>query len=184
MAITKRIIQVFKADIHGVLDYLEEPEAMLKQAIRDMEEELAQEESRREEIQEQYGKLQRSRKLCEEQRHEAEKQIDLCFESRNETLARTFIRRRLECEQRMQHLAAQAERIQTELSDLERKLDKRQEKLAAVKEKMDIFCKTRPQSSGSCTKADDFFISEEQVEVALLEEKRRRENRESQQENI
>ena len=36
--------RLLKADLHGILDGLEEPEEVVKQTIRDMEEALAQKE--------------------------------------------------------------------------------------------------------------------------------------------
>ena len=41
MELINRIARLFKADFHAVLDQIEEPEALLRQAIRDMEDELA-----------------------------------------------------------------------------------------------------------------------------------------------
>ena len=40
MAIVNRIRRLFRADVHAVLDIIEEPEAILKQAIREMQEAL------------------------------------------------------------------------------------------------------------------------------------------------
>ncbi|MEE8161016.1 MAG: PspA/IM30 family protein [Acidobacteriota bacterium] len=40
MAITNRIRRLFHADVNAVLDIIEEPEAILKQAIREMQEAL------------------------------------------------------------------------------------------------------------------------------------------------
>ena len=173
MAITKRIIRVFKADIHGIIDGLEEPEAMLKQAIRDMEEELAEGEAERQQTIEQEEQISRIRKHCAELKDETERQIELCFEADNETLARTFVRRKLECEQRLKYLAQRETALQTTKAELERRLLAQREKLACVKEKMEIFCKAQLQPSEK-TAGDDFFVSEEQIEVAMLEERRRR----------
>ncbi len=46
MALINRISRLFKADFHAVLDQIEEPEQILKQAIRDMEDDLATTEQR------------------------------------------------------------------------------------------------------------------------------------------
>ena len=46
MALINRLTRLVKADFHAVLDNLEEPEQLLKQAIRDMEDELAETEQR------------------------------------------------------------------------------------------------------------------------------------------
>ena len=46
MALINRISRLFKADFHAVLDQIEEPEALLKQAIRDMEDDVVNTEQR------------------------------------------------------------------------------------------------------------------------------------------
>ena len=40
MALITRISRLFKADFHAVLDQIEEPEQLLRQAIREMEDDL------------------------------------------------------------------------------------------------------------------------------------------------
>ena len=46
MALITRFTRLFTADLHALLDRLEEPDVVLKQAIREMEEELAGREQR------------------------------------------------------------------------------------------------------------------------------------------
>jgi len=46
MSIMTRIVRIFKADIHGVMDQLEDKELLLKQYLRDMEAALAEKEAR------------------------------------------------------------------------------------------------------------------------------------------
>jgi phage shock protein A len=46
MAILTRILQLFKADIHGVMDHIEDQGLLLKQHLRDMEESLVQNEAK------------------------------------------------------------------------------------------------------------------------------------------
>ena len=46
MALITRVSRLFQADFHAVLDRIEEPEAILRQAVREMEEELARDEQR------------------------------------------------------------------------------------------------------------------------------------------
>ena len=40
MALISRVSRLFTADVHAVLDRIEEPEVLLKQAIREMEDEV------------------------------------------------------------------------------------------------------------------------------------------------
>ena len=46
MAISTRIFRLFKADIHGVMDQIEDQGLLLKQHLRDMEEALIQKEAK------------------------------------------------------------------------------------------------------------------------------------------
>ena len=46
MGIATRIVKIFKADIHGVMDQLEDQGLLLKQYLRDMEEALRQKEAK------------------------------------------------------------------------------------------------------------------------------------------
>ena len=46
MAILARIVKIFKADIHGVMDQLEDRELLLKQHLREMEEILNRKEAK------------------------------------------------------------------------------------------------------------------------------------------
>ena len=46
MALINRMSRLFTADVHAVLDRIEEPDVLLKHAVREMEEELARNEQR------------------------------------------------------------------------------------------------------------------------------------------
>ncbi|MFN8391037.1 MAG: PspA/IM30 family protein [Bdellovibrionota bacterium] len=174
MAITKRILRLFKADIHGIIDCLEDPETMLRQAVRDMEEEIAEGEAELLRLNEQEECRERAKKHSAELKAETERQIELCFDTGNEALARTFVRRKLECEQRLKLIVQREATLTAEKVELERRLRAQQEKLASVKEKMEIFCKVQHSTCEAKHRTDDFFVSDEQIEVAMLEERRRR----------
>ena len=44
MALVNRISRLFRADFHAVLDQIEEPDLLLRQAIREMQDDMAQDE--------------------------------------------------------------------------------------------------------------------------------------------
>ena len=67
MALINRISRLFTADVHAVLDRIEEPDVLLKHAIREMDEELASSEQRvrqleheRDALADRHGKIQAS----------------------------------------------------------------------------------------------------------------------------
>jgi phage shock protein A len=50
MALITRIARLFKADMHSLLDSIEEPQSVLKQAIREMSEAIEQGERQLEDL--------------------------------------------------------------------------------------------------------------------------------------
>ncbi|ABC27833.1 hypothetical protein HCH_00945 [Hahella chejuensis KCTC 2396] len=109
MALITRLTRLFKADMHAVLDRLEEPDALLRQAIREMEEEVSQNARRLQakefEIQQVNGRV----KEVEKSLGGLEGQLDLCFEAQNEKLARNLLRRKLEGELLLTQFRQQAQ---------------------------------------------------------------------------
>src|SRR5690606_30311485 len=96
VALINRMSRLITADFHAVLDRLEEPEALLRQAIREMEEELARNERKVTGLEhEQEGLIARREKLDATLR-ELDTELDLSFDSGNEALARRLIKRKLE----------------------------------------------------------------------------------------
>ena len=95
MALINRITRLFKADFHAVLDQIEEPEALLKQAIRDMEDDLASTEQRIALCAHDQETLTVRKSELEEAVADFETKLDLCFESDKDDLAKNLIRKRL-----------------------------------------------------------------------------------------
>ena len=63
MALINRMSRLFTADVHAVLDRIEEPDVLLKHAVREMEEELARSEQRVRTLEHEHGALgERQRK--------------------------------------------------------------------------------------------------------------------------
>src|SRR5262249_48664531 len=100
MTLIARMTRLFKADLHGILDSLEEPEEVVKQAIRDMEEDIATQERGLDELHAVMQRLAREAQELTVSMQESEQQIDLCFAAGNELLAKNLIRKRLEMARR------------------------------------------------------------------------------------
>ena len=81
MALINRVSRLFKADFHAVLDHIEEPEQLLKQAIRDMEDDLAAAEQRVILCAHDQDALSVRRNELDDTLSEIDEQLDLCFES-------------------------------------------------------------------------------------------------------
>jgi phage shock protein A len=178
MAIINRISRLFTADIHAVLDRIEEPDALLRQCIREMEARLADAEHQiraRAREREHIGTRQRH---MEKSLADIESQLDVCFEAGKTDLARALIRRRLEHQRSARWLAARRDTMDGELAERQAALDENRARLESMRQQAELFAEeVHPASSanrdgaGACA---DSRVSDDEVEVAFLAEQQRR----------
>ncbi len=178
MTLILRMARLLKADAHGVLDWLEEPEAVLKQAVRDMEAEIEHGERVLKERVRKADRLHALIEQLEQKIAELDGQIDICFAEGNETLARTFIRKKLEVDKRLQTARRTATDIAAEKDTREQTLREQKEQLNAIVEKMQLLVDETHTASARASfcrvENSPFTVSEKEVDVALLHEKRQR----------
>ena len=187
MTLITRLERLFKADAHSILDWLEEPEAVLKQAIREMEAEIDKGEQMLVDLSRKEERLQSFVETVETQIAELEDQIDICFEEDNRELARTFIRKKLEAEKRLKTASRLVADVTANKDTQQHKIDEQKEQLKAIVEKMQLFvenpCQPISQEPMTTFESSHLAVSNEEVEIAFLHEKRKRSGTESQQEN-
>ncbi len=181
MALINRISRLFKADFHAVLDQIEEPEALLRQAIRDMEDDLASATQRINLCEHDQEVLAARKTELEDAVREFEIKLDLCFESEKEDLARTVIRRRLEAESRLKRLNAKQIANAKYLTEQRSVLDQNSATLESLRQKAELFAQQTPAHTGDSTDFDDtawltreMVVGEDEVEIAFLSEKNSR----------
>jgi phage shock protein A len=173
MALITRVSRLFQADFHAVLDRIEEPAVLLRQAVREMEEELARDEQHSKRLQHEHRQLTGREAELIQSLQEIEKELDTCFEAGNDALARACIRRRLEAQRFGKHLSRQRAAIRTTLDDLDCRLGENRARLESMRQKAELL------AGDNARPADDWAIPEvtvrdEEVEVALLREKQHR----------
>lgn len=178
MTLITRITRLCKADLHGLLDSLEEPEEVIKQAIRDMEEDIATQERRLEELRAARQRLAREAQETTATMQEIASQIDICFAAENEPLARNLMRKRLETVGRAKAIARAQDETRAQSDALATRIAAHKAQLASVVQKLRAYEATRPHqpwASSPCAPLQGgSVVTDEEVEVAFLEEKRRR----------
>ena len=171
MPLMNRFINLFTADVHAVLDRLEEPATLLRQAIRDMDEAIARQhiainvldhDNERDEV-----LLARERETIDATTQE----LDTCLAAEAEDLARTLIRRRLEAERRHAAVSERLTARRKRRAALGAELSGNRERLAAMREKQALYEDRDNDSAGDY---DGAAVSAADVEIALLREKERR----------
>ncbi len=176
MALITRLSRLFRSDLHAVLDRIEEPEVLLRQAIREMEEDLASGEQRLKLMTHEQGQIIDRLSDLDHQIGDIEEQLDVCFASKKEDLARTLIRRKLEAGQLRKILARKREALEEKLKALSTRLAENKTRLSGMRQKAELLAaEAEPETAGSPTlEAHPCRVRDEDVEVALLCEKQKR----------
>ena len=181
MALINRISRLFKADFHAVLDQIEEPEQLLKQAIRDMEDDLATTEQRVALCAHDQEALSVRRGELEDTLSEIDEQLDLCFESEKDDLARNLIRKKLEAGRLLKRLHKKHVANEKYLTGQRTMLDENRSTLEGLRQKAELFTHRRPTFTDGGSEFDDIAwmaqemsVGEDEVEVAYLREKSQR----------
>jgi phage shock protein A len=181
MALINRISKLVTADFHAVLDQIEEPEQLLKQAIRDMEDDLAEAEQRINVCAHDQEALANRKDELESTISGIDEQLDLCFESDREELARKLIRKRLEAERLLKRLKTQFSANEKYLEEQRTTLDENRATLDGLRQKAELFAHRVPAHSGGTSEIDDMalmtremIVGDDEVEIAFLREKSKR----------
>lgn len=174
MALMVRFARLLRADVHAVLDRLEEPETLLRQSIREMDEELAEagrELKAREQEQRQLGARRRE---LDATLARLAAELDLAFGAGNDALTRGLLRRRLEHERYARHVEQRLAALDADVAERRRVLDEQRQRLDALRQKAALFDVAPPAEGGEPAAPADFAVTDEDVELALLRERQRR----------
>lgn len=185
MTVLRRMTRLLKADIHGILDGLEEPEEVLKQTIRDMEAALAHKERILAALQSHLHRLHAEEQALAQAARDIDHHIDLCFEASNHALARNFIRKRLVTQRQARQLSRAIAEAHSRQEAHERTLAEQRQQLAVVVQQLDLYTATRPPETtptppfmpGQGPGPGEVGVTDDEVEVAFLDEQRRRAGR-------
>ena len=173
MALVTRLSRLFQADFHAVLDRIEEPDLQLRQAVREMQLALDQDQQRLKLLQHEAAQLAKTNSDVEVKLRKFDEELDICLAAKKDDLARDLIRRKLAAEKHSQALTAQAQTVAAQIETLERQLDEQEQQLASMKQKLDLLVTDDALSQAGTTIQGDAIRSEE-IEIALLREKERR----------
>jgi phage shock protein A len=172
MALINRMSRLFTADVHAVLDRIEEPDVLLKHAIREMEEEHAQSEQRVRVLEHERGTLGERHRKVQSVLAELGEQLDVCFADGNEELARKVLKRRLEAERLDKHVADARTAIDKELVQSRATAAEQREHLDVMRQKAELLA-AAPTGGDEWGKLN-FAVGDDEVEVALLRERQKR----------
>ncbi len=175
MALITRVSRLFQADFHAVLDRIEEPEVLLRQAVREMEEELARDEQRSKVLTHEQRQLTARANELEQSLKEIEAELDTCFAAGNDELARACVRRKLETQRFAKNLSRRRDTLEETLAELTARIRENQARLESMRQKAELLAEEGVRTpSTDDWRTPDITIREEDVEDAFLREQQLR----------
>jgi phage shock protein A len=176
MALINRFSRVFVADLHAVLDRIEEPDILLKQAVREMEDALAATRAQAKSLEQELCRIDAHNTETASRLAALEDELEVCFRCGEETLARGLVRRKLELQRNRKLADLKRDGYAQHLLELNAGIAENTRHLAAMKEKLDVLTEVNPPARGfnPHVGAADPEITEADVQIAYLRELQRR----------
>lgn len=175
MALITRLTRLFQADFHAVLDSIEEPDIQLKQAIREMEFELQQEQQALALLEHESQQLTNLHADLESKLTGFDEELDICFNAGKEDLARDLIRRKLETEAACTGAGKKFSRVKEDIERLQKRIVEHQQQLDNMKQKLELLLdENQPGKAPYSAAPAGVQVRTEDIEIAFLREKQRR----------
>lgn len=173
MTLLARINRLFKADVHAVLDSIEEPTLLLQQSIREMENALGHTQDQLVEQANIKRKVNDHLKRQGTSIEEVQQEIDLCLTSKNDDLAKELLRKKITLSRHINALQQDLAEIEQTIELLSHNKDEQTRVLTDLQGQADLYaCAARTKNSESYTPTE-WVISDADLEIALLKEKQR-----------
>jgi len=173
MGIMTRVIRIFKADVHGVMDQLEDQELLLKQHLRDMAEALNLKEIKlnkmvvsRKQAQQEYDKYHRQSQTLEQD-------LAVAIRKNRDEIARMLIRRIKPVDSLQDKIADRIGKLDEEIASYRDNLDQQRLRYDRLKHRSIEFLNKAPVSGWQNDLAEIAQIgkfgelSEEEIELEL-----------------
>lgn len=174
MGIMTRVLRLWKADMHGVMDQLEDKSLLLKQCLREMETSLELKQNRMRKLERICEQIRNDLSVREKERVRLENDLDLAVRKEKDDIAKLLIRKQFAHKADSERLAAQLKQHEEQSQRLAHLLNEQQSQYEQLKIKAAGYLRETEQPFGD---ADDAvwssvsatrMPSDEEVELALL----------------
>ncbi len=133
MGIATRFIRLCKADIHGVMDHMEDKGLLLKQCLRDMEEELDSKEARLAALNISRQDAKREQERLEREAEKLEQDLDLALDKDKDDIAKMLLRKLKPLRSHLDEFSVHAMEIEQEQAALKEELTAQQHEYDRLK---------------------------------------------------
>lgn len=177
MGIMTRIVRLWKADLHGVMDQLEDKGLLLRQYLREMESSLHQKETRCAQLNQECGRIAHDMKLHRTEMEASNRDLELAIVKSKDDIARMLIRKRRRLDAVCTHMQQQLDMVNEERQHLEELVGQQRLQYEQLKIKAEIHFQQYQarQHAAEATEPNGLHsfpsFSEEEIELELLQRK-------------
>jgi phage shock protein A len=170
------MFRLCKADVHGVMDQIEDKGLLLKQYLREMETSLEEKKSRMMQIKQTSRRVERDQAQRHEEMRKLEKDLDLAVRKEKDDIARMLIRKRRTLQASCEHLEYQIKNLSDERSKLSEILAQQRLQYDQLNVKTATFFQQTEQYVFNESSAADASYgwaasTDEEIELELLQRK-------------
>ena len=177
MGILSRAVRLCKADLHGVMDQMEDKDLLLRQHLREMQAALAGRQARIDQLEETLRAGQRNRSRAAQQLHRLEEDLDRAVARGRDDIARMLIRKVFPLRKSMAQMARRVEETTHCLEEERDRMgvqrlayDETRQRVAAVRERARS-ASLMPDMEQAESGEHSWAPSEEEIEWELLQRK-------------
>lgn len=167
MSLTKRLQQLFRADIHHVLENLEDPQSVLKLSMYEMQECIQELQQNVHEYEDNLKNTEKLQKDLKQKLMQQEENLKLSLQQHDESLIKRQIKRKLELQKMIQHKSDQLQELKLTIKESENELSLKIEKLDFLKQKESLL-QVQKTSATVNEESSDWHVSQDDIELEYL----------------
>jgi phage shock protein A len=173
MGILSRMFRICRADVHGVMDQMEDKGLLLKQCLREMAQGLKDKEKRLALISQSCRQIERDFTQRRDEVQKLEKDLDLAVFKDKDDIARMLIRKRRTLQATSEQLSYRKEILVEEKRVLAETLDRQRLQYDQLKHRVASFCQQAEQGPTDTVDASIAWKTptQEEIELELLQRK-------------
>jgi phage shock protein A len=177
MGIMTRFVRIFKADIHGVMDQLEDKGLLLKQYLRDMEAALEQKKARLHKVNVSRNQARRERDRYHQEINKLEQDLEVALKRNKDNIARLLIKKIKPLTRLREDIEAHIATFDMEIAKFEECIDQQHIQYEQLKQHATEYFHQAEQKEWEKTISDfpsgniTQELTEEEVELELIQRK-------------
>ncbi|MCO7222812.1 PspA/IM30 family protein [Pleionea sp. CnH1-48] len=175
MTLLRRISTLFKADMHAMLDHIEDPQALLQQSLREMDAVIQEQLHKQQSLEKDCLRLNKQIEATRSELSRYEEELDLCFAQQQDELAKNIVARKLTAELRLQTGLRQLEESEAQQEELVKRLAEMQQQYRQLQQQAEVFVDEAAKETVTSENLG-VALDAHAIEVAFLKEKQKRAN--------